>query len=158
MAFLTVNICIYVCISHTQNNAPKFLSLSCVKHEGTRPGRGRILERLVSSFMLVLHTTGLVKTFSEASRLVPTATFEFQLHISHQKMLLSLHLSSQFQKQYSTKFSQEKILVLKQDFQSPSHTETLNRFLKYLSGVRTLISMWFQSGLLLRKLRPPDFT
>lgn len=94
MAFLIVNICIYVCISHRRNYAPKFLSLPCVKYEGTRPGRGRTLEKLVSSFMLILHTTGLVKTFfSKASRLVPTATFEFQLRLSHQKMLLTQHLS-----------------------------------------------------------------
>lgn len=110
MAFLIVNICIYVCIYHRQNNAPKFLSLPCVKYEGTRTGRGRTLEKLVFSFMLILYTTGLVMTvFSKASRLVPTATFEFQLHLSHQKMLLPQHLSPSSRNSIQPSFHRKKV-------------------------------------------------
>ena len=63
---------------YRQNNIPNFLHFPSTKYEGTKQARARIMKGLVSSFMLIPHTTLLIKTlFSRARGLVPTADIFF---------------------------------------------------------------------------------
>lgn len=90
-------VCVYiVCMYfYRQNNIPNFLNFPSAKYEETKQARARITEGLVSSFMLISHTTLLIKTLLSRTRglvlpadifLSENATAQNQLSLHPQKL------------------------------------------------------------------------